>query len=190
LSDEPKEKESEETKEEEPGLNCPQLLEMRQLCGIWPTSAAAKLAESVGTRTTRSMTSGRTDTTPLDDAFETAHAAIKKLFDDGDFGYNYAMFVQDPAVEAEEPKNYAHAWNCPDEGQPGKWCDTITKEFLNMEKRKVWKKIKGKVIPAGRRCVKDKWVWNIKRNGVFVRAWWRVVTVKSLKLTTTKTLYR
>jgi hypothetical protein len=69
-------------------------------------SAAAKLASFVGTRTTRSMMSGLADATPPDDAFETADAAIKKLFDGGDFGYHYAMFVQDPAVEAQEPKNY------------------------------------------------------------------------------------
>jgi hypothetical protein len=36
-----------------------------------------------------------------------------------------------------------------------------------MEKHKVWKKIKHKDIPAGRRCIKHKWVWNIKRNDVF-----------------------
>jgi hypothetical protein len=117
VNDEPKEKESEETKEEEPGLNSCQLREMRQLSRFFnPT--AAKLAEPVGTRsTTCSMMSGLTDATPPDDAFKNADAAIDKLFDDGDFGHNYAMFVQDPAVEAEEPKNYAHAWNYPDEAQ-------------------------------------------------------------------------
>jgi hypothetical protein len=52
------------------------------------------------------MMSGLANATPPDDAFETANAAIKKLFDGDDFGYHYAMFIQDPAVEAEEPKNY------------------------------------------------------------------------------------
>jgi hypothetical protein len=48
------------------------------------------------------------------------------------------------------------------EAQREKWQEAINKEFLNMEKCKVWKKTKRKDIPAGRRCVKHKWVWNIK----------------------------
>ena len=48
-----------------------------------------------------------------------------------------------------------------------KWREAITKEFQNMEKRKVWKIFNRNDIPAGRRCVKHKWVWNIKRNGIF-----------------------
>ena len=36
-----------------------------------------------------------------------------------------------------------------------------------MEARKVWMKIKRNKIPHGRRCVKHKWVWKVKRNGVF-----------------------
>jgi Reverse transcriptase (RNA-dependent DNA polymerase) len=31
----------------------------------------------------------------------------------------------------------------------------------------VWKKVKRSVIPKGRRCIKCKWVFDIKRNGVF-----------------------
>jgi hypothetical protein len=36
-----------------------------------------------------------------------------------------------------------------------------------MEKLQVWKKIKQKDMPDGRRCVKHEWVFKIKRNGVF-----------------------
>ena len=36
-----------------------------------------------------------------------------------------------------------------------------------MDHNKVWKKVKRSVIPEGRRCVKHKWVLEIKRNGVF-----------------------
>ena len=36
-----------------------------------------------------------------------------------------------------------------------------------MEKRKVWKIIKKDQVPKDRRCVKSRWVWKIKRNGVF-----------------------
>jgi hypothetical protein len=125
------------------------------------------------------MMSGLTDATPPDNAFKNADALINKLFDDGDFGYNYAMFLQDPTVEAEDPKNYAHAWNNPDKVQRAKWHDTITKEFLNMERRKVWKKIICKDIPAGsRRCVKhkmgvehqEKWCFLCTLGGVWLQS--------------------
>ena len=33
--------------------------------------------------------------------------------------------------------------------------------------RKVWNKIKRREMPKGRRCVKSKWVFDIKRNGLF-----------------------
>jgi hypothetical protein len=36
-----------------------------------------------------------------------------------------------------------------------------------MNEQGVWKKIKRNEMPKGRRCVKHKWVFNIKRNGIF-----------------------
>ena len=36
-----------------------------------------------------------------------------------------------------------------------------------MNNRGVWRKIKRHQMPQGRRCVKHKWVFKIKRNGVF-----------------------
>jgi hypothetical protein len=38
--------------------------------------------------------------------------------------------------------------------QQGKWREAITKEFKDMNRRKVWKKMKRLNIPEGRRCVK------------------------------------
>lgn len=36
-----------------------------------------------------------------------------------------------------------------------------------MELNKVWKKVKRTLMPEGRRCVKHKWVFDIKRSGIF-----------------------
>jgi hypothetical protein len=104
------------------------------------------------------------------DAFENADATIDALFDASNFGYNYAMFVVDPDVEAKEPKNFQNDWNHLDEGQRAKWHEAINHQqriFLNLKKRKVWMKIKHKDIHGGRQLVKDCWVWNIKRNEFF-----------------------
>ena len=58
-------------------------------------------------------------------------------------------------------------WNHHDEFQKKKWREAIMKEFDKMELNKVWTKVKRSQIPEGRRCVKHKWVLEIKRSGVF-----------------------
>ena len=67
----------------------------------------------------------------------------------------------------ENPSSFDEAWNHPDEFQRTKWREAIEKEFSKMDHNKVWKKVKRSVIPEGRRCVKHKWVLEIKQNGVF-----------------------
>jgi len=39
----------------------------------------------------------------------------------------------------------------------------------------VWCKVKRSVIPSGRHCIKSKWVFKIKRNGMF---WARLVACR------------
>ena len=41
------------------------------------------------------------------------------------------------------------------------------KEFEKMEKHKVWKKMTKANMPKDRRCVKCKWIFEVKRNGIF-----------------------
>lgn len=66
-----------------------------------------------------------------------------------------------------EPKTFQEAWNHPDPKQRAMWREAIRKEFHDMIKRKVWRRVKKSSIPSNRRCVKCKWVFKIKRNGVF-----------------------
>jgi Reverse transcriptase (RNA-dependent DNA polymerase) len=65
------------------------------------------------------------------------------------------------------PTNFNDAWNHPDEFQRKFWRDAIQKEFQKMDFYHVWKVVKRRTIPKGRKCVKHKWVFDIKRNGVF-----------------------
>ena len=67
----------------------------------------------------------------------------------------------------ENLKKFDEAWNHHDEFQGKKWREAIMKEFDKMELNKVWTKVKRKQIPEGRRCVKHKWVLEIKRSGIF-----------------------
>ena len=51
--------------------------------------------------------------------------------------------------------------------QREKWRTAITKEFGDMAKQVVWTVIERKAMPVGCCCVKCKWVFKVKRNGVF-----------------------
>ena len=48
-----------------------------------------------------------------------------------------------------------------------KWRDAINKEFKNMEKNNVWRVIKKTDVPENRRLLGAKWVFKVKKNGVF-----------------------
>ena len=65
------------------------------------------------------------------------------------------------------PTNWDEAWyhECP--FQQKMWREAITKELDKMKTYQVYKIIKRKEIPHGRKCVKHKWVFDIKRNGLF-----------------------
>jgi hypothetical protein len=67
-----------------------------------------------------------------------------------------------------EPVSFDEAYNHSDLDSRTKWRSAINKELLKeMNMRGVWKKISKSEMSVGRRCVKRKWVFNIKRNGVF-----------------------
>ena len=65
------------------------------------------------------------------------------------------------------PSCFDEAWNHPDPFQREKWRAAIEKEFAKMELNKVWKKVQRSSMPKDRRCVKHKWVFEIKRSGIF-----------------------
>jgi Reverse transcriptase (RNA-dependent DNA polymerase) len=67
----------------------------------------------------------------------------------------------------EVPSKFKGAWDRPDEFQRKHWRLAIRLELAKMKNYKVWRTVKRSVIPAGRKCVKCKWVFDIKRNGVF-----------------------
>jgi Reverse transcriptase (RNA-dependent DNA polymerase) len=62
---------------------------------------------------------------------------------------------------------FDQAWNHPDPFQHARWREAITLEYIKMEQKKVWIKVKRSTMPSGCRCVRCKWVVDIKRNGVF-----------------------
>jgi len=69
--------------------------------------------------------------------------------------------------ELIEPKTFKEAWDHPDEEQKKKWREAINKGFKDMNDRNIWTIIKKSNMPPERRCVKNKWIFKIKRNGIF-----------------------
>jgi transposase InsO family protein len=67
----------------------------------------------------------------------------------------------------EAPSSYDAAWNHTDPWQRSKWRAAITLEYKKMEDHKVWEKVKRATMQPGKRCVKHKWINEIKRNGIF-----------------------
>ena len=69
--------------------------------------------------------------------------------------------------EVSEPTKFREAWDHEDPTQRDKWRDAIKKELSDMINRGIFRKVKRSSMPQGKRCVKNKWVFKIKRNGIF-----------------------
>jgi hypothetical protein len=65
------------------------------------------------------------------------------------------------------PSTYHEALNHEDPWQRTKWRTAIILEYKKMEAHKVWQKVKRATMQPGKRCVKHKWINEIKRNGIF-----------------------
>ena len=73
----------------------------------------------------------------------------------------------EPTESIKEPTKFREAWDHEDPQQRQKWRDAIRKELRDMTNRGVFRKVKRATMPQGKRCVKNKWVFKVKRNGVF-----------------------
>jgi len=107
----------------------------------------------------------------LDGDQDLASAAI-------DFLPHFAFYTKNHVVEPFdvsqafeqrliEPTTFREAYDHPDPEQGEKWRTAIQKEFHDMNRRGVWRKVRRSSIPKGRRCIRSKWVFKIKRDGVF-----------------------
>jgi hypothetical protein len=61
------------------------------------------------------------------------------------------------------PKNFNEAWNHPCPFQRKLWREGFMLEFKKMKEHKVWHVTKRSNIPKGKRCIKCRWVLDIKK---------------------------
>jgi len=66
-----------------------------------------------------------------------------------------------------KPTTFNNTYNHKDAEQHAKWHATTRKKFKDMDNCGVWCKVKQSTIPRGCCCIKSKWVFKIKRDGVF-----------------------
>jgi Reverse transcriptase (RNA-dependent DNA polymerase) len=66
-----------------------------------------------------------------------------------------------------EPTTFDDAWNHPNSKDRELWRAAITKELGDMDDKKVWEIINKEDVPEGRRTIKCKWIFEIKRIGIF-----------------------
>jgi hypothetical protein len=67
----------------------------------------------------------------------------------------------------KEPSSFEEAINCENKDDQEAWKEAIEKELNKMTKRGVWEVIDEKDVPNDRLCIKNKWIFKAKRNGVF-----------------------
>ena len=93
------------------------------------------------------------------------------------FGVDLALNIDISKPEEISPESYREVFNIPNtykqawynecKFQRAKWRDAIQKEFKKMEDHGVWKIEQKNIMPQGKKCVKSRWVFDIKRNGIF-----------------------
>ena len=66
-----------------------------------------------------------------------------------------------------EPTTFQEAWHYPIENDRNNWRVAIRKEIRSMINRGVWRKTDRAKIPKNRRLIGNKWVFKIKRDGMY-----------------------
>jgi histone deacetylase 1/2 len=182
--------------EADPAMNPRVAKEMKRLGGFFNPVAlsitqrvqqAQAQAQQLANET--AIPTGRDDEEVLPDS---SNVLIDRFHPDFRLGYDYAMLATEAtAILAtqettgdkpidyetipaptykdvfENPATYNEAWNNQCEWQRIKWRAAIATELKKMDDLKVWKKIKRSEKPDERRCVKCKWIFEIKRSGIF-----------------------
>ena len=76
-------------------------------------------------------------------------------------------FVTGTMCDPNEPQTFQQAWWDPDKKAREKWHEAIRLEFNKMINMGVWREVDKLERNANKRLVGSKWVFKIKRNGVY-----------------------
>ena len=76
-------------------------------------------------------------------------------------------FVTSTLSDPDEPQSFQEAWMDPDLIAREKWQESICLEFKKMLDMGVWRHVKREDCPNDRRWLGCRWVFKVKRNGVY-----------------------
>ena len=76
-------------------------------------------------------------------------------------------FVTSTMSDPDEPQSFQEAWWDPDLKSREKWREAIPLEFKKMLNMGVWRHVKRNDHPNDHRLVECRWVFKVKRNGVY-----------------------
>jgi hypothetical protein len=82
------------------------------------------------------------------------------VLEKADIAFNLINFLK-------EPDTFEDAYYHPNFLKRMKWREAISKEFDDMKENGLYETICKSELPNGHTCIKNKWVFKIKRNGVF-----------------------
>ena len=109
-------------------------------------------------------------------------ATQDKAVENLNFLVDLSMVITDIMSAPEEPATFNEAWNHFNANSREKWQEAIHNEFANMNKQQVWCRTSKSLMPPNWPCVKNKWVFKIKRNSLYWAVLLHVGTVKYLAL--------
>jgi hypothetical protein len=97
-----------------------------------------------------------------------------RFIENSDSGRELVLEKADIALNSidylNELETFEDAYYHPNFEERMKWREEISKTFDEMNEKGVYEKICKSELPSGRTCIEYKWVFKIKRNGIF-RAW-------------------
>ena len=76
-------------------------------------------------------------------------------------------YVTSTMSDPDEPQSFQEAWWVPDLIAREKWREAIHLEFKKMLDLGVWRHVKSEDCPNDQRLVRCRWVFKVKRNGVY-----------------------
>jgi hypothetical protein len=91
---------------------------------------------------------------------ENSDSGRKLVLEKADIALNLIDYLK-------ESETFEDAYYHPNLEERMTWRETISKEFNEMKEKEVYEKICKSELPNGRTCIKNKWVFKIKRNGIF-----------------------
>jgi hypothetical protein len=107
------------------------------------------------------------DASNTQDVITDDESEISALLIDGLHFAELANVSVESNITPDEPTTFDGAWNHPNPVQRRHWRKAIEKEFGDYKKRDCFKVVKKSSVPKDRRTIKCKWVFKLKRNGVY-----------------------